>query len=63
MIRILRSAIGRSELQKSAEESFSDLVKGVVDIGRGVMAVGANCMQMKKPSSSRMEAGNRICGG
>ena len=40
MIRILRSAISRSDLQRIADESFGDLVKAVIDVHREVMAVG-----------------------
>ena len=40
MIQILRSPIRRHELQQIADTLFGDLVKAVVDIQRGVMAVG-----------------------
>ncbi len=30
----------RSELQEAAEETFGDLVKAVVDVRRGIMAIG-----------------------
>lgn len=39
--RIVRVSITRSELAGLAAASFGDLVKAVVDVARGVMAVGA----------------------
>jgi hypothetical protein len=39
-MHILRSAITRNELEKTADETFGDLVKAVVDVRRGVMAIG-----------------------
>jgi hypothetical protein len=39
-IRIINSKITRPELQKLAEDQFGDLVKAVVDIEQGIMAVG-----------------------
>ncbi len=40
MIRILTVAIPRNELQKIADETFGDFVKGVIDVRRGVIAIG-----------------------
>jgi len=40
MIRIVRSPINRSELQKIADEEFGDLVKAVADTNRGIVAIG-----------------------
>jgi hypothetical protein len=37
---IVREAIGLDRLRVLAEEGFGDLVKAVVDIDRGVMAIG-----------------------
>lgn len=39
-VRIVRDTISRAELATLAHEQFGDMVKAVVDIGRGVMAVG-----------------------
>ena len=39
MVRIVKSPITRSELQKIAELSFGDMVKAVVDVDRGTMAI------------------------
>lgn len=39
-IQIVEDRIGISELKKMATESFGDMVKAVVDIESGVMAVG-----------------------
>lgn len=39
-IRIIESAITAQELNDIAKERFGDLVKAVVDIERGIMAVG-----------------------
>ena len=40
MIRILRALISRAELQRVADESFADFVKAVVDLERGLLAIG-----------------------
>lgn len=37
---ILRAPIVRDELLKIAEETFGDLVKAVVDVRRGIIAIG-----------------------
>ncbi|MEO0114489.1 MAG: DUF5674 family protein [candidate division WOR-3 bacterium] len=39
-IRIIKSKISRQELQEIAEELFGDLIKPVVDIENGIMAIG-----------------------
>ena len=39
-VRILRAAIARAELAALAAAQFGDVVKAVVDVQRGVMAVG-----------------------
>lgn len=39
-VRIIRSPLPKSELAAIAERQFGDLVKAVVDVGRGVLAVG-----------------------
>ncbi len=39
-IRIIKSKISRQELLKIAEELFGDLIKAVVDIENGIMAIG-----------------------
>lgn len=39
-MHILRSAITQNELQKIANETFGDFVKAVVDIRRGILAIG-----------------------
>lgn len=39
-IKILNDKISLIELQKIAEESFGELVKAVVDIEKGIMAIG-----------------------
>ena len=40
MIQIIEVAISRDALLRIAEERFGDMVKAVVDVARGVMAVG-----------------------
>lgn len=40
-IRILKHSISRAELRAIAMEIFGDMAKAVVDIDRGIMAVGA----------------------
>ena len=39
-IHIIREPISRSELVKIAEEGFGDLVKGVVDVEKEILALG-----------------------
>ena len=40
-LQIVREKIARSHLAELAEEQFGDMVKAVVDVSRGVMAIGA----------------------
>jgi hypothetical protein len=40
-MQIIRSPVTRSELAAIAAGQFGDMVKGVVDVARGVMAIGA----------------------
>lgn len=40
-IKVVEQSITRSELAEMAKERFGDMVKAVVDIERGIMAVGA----------------------
>ena len=40
LLRIVRSAIMRAELAELAGRQFGDMVKAVVDVVRGVMAIG-----------------------
>lgn len=39
-MRIVREPIPRSEIARLAEAQFGDMVKAVVDVSRGVLAVG-----------------------
>jgi hypothetical protein len=39
-IQIIRNAITRAELASAAKNQFGDFVKGVVDVRRGLMAIG-----------------------
>lgn len=39
-IIVVRDAISRSELAEMAKRQFGDLVKAVVDVERGIMAIG-----------------------
>ena len=39
-IQIVRAAVTRDELRRVAGEQFGDFVKAVVDVERGVMAIG-----------------------
>ena len=39
-IRVVRDAISRDELAAMAKQQFGDMVKAVVDIDQGIMAVG-----------------------
>lgn len=38
--RIVRQPIARSDITAITESRFSDMVKGVVDVARGIMALG-----------------------
>ena len=40
VIQIVRAAVTRDELRRVAGEQFGDFVKAVVDLQRGVMAIG-----------------------
>ena len=39
-IRIVKDQISFEELQKAAKESFGDMVKAVVDVQKGILALG-----------------------
>ncbi len=39
-IKIIEQTISRAELAELAKERFGDLIKAVVDVDRGIMAVG-----------------------
>ena len=39
-IYIVKEHISRAELQKIANERFGDLVKGVIDVRQGILALG-----------------------
>jgi hypothetical protein len=39
-IRIIRTAIAKNELRELAKQQFGDFVKAVVDVERGIMAIG-----------------------
>ena len=39
-VKIIKNPITRMELRRIAKERFGDLVKGAVDIERGIMAIG-----------------------
>jgi hypothetical protein len=40
-IKIIKEKINKDELKQAAQESFGDMVKAVVDIKQGIMALGA----------------------
>ena len=40
-MRIVRQSISRSDLTALADVQFGDMVKAVVDVARGIMAIGA----------------------
>lgn len=42
MIRVIEKSISLDELRDIAKEPFGDMVKAVVDIKKGIMAVGAS---------------------
>jgi hypothetical protein len=39
-IRIVRDAVSRSVLREMAKQQFGDMVKAVVDVEQGIMAIG-----------------------
>lgn len=39
-IKIVREAIARAELNEMAKQQFGDMVKAVVDVEQGIMAIG-----------------------
>lgn len=39
-LRLVRDTLRRSELSSLAERQFGDMVKAVVDVRRGIMAIG-----------------------
>ncbi len=39
---ILRESISRAEVARLAEEQFGDMIKAVVDVSRGIMAIGGS---------------------
>jgi hypothetical protein len=41
-ITIVREAISRDDLRRIAEQQFGDFVKAVVDVDRGIMAIGGD---------------------
>lgn len=40
--RIFRERVSRAELARMADEQFGDWIKAVVDLSRGIMAVGGD---------------------
>lgn len=40
-IKVIASPIAKAEIEKIAKNQFGDFVKAVVDIERGIMAIGA----------------------
>jgi hypothetical protein len=41
-LRLLTKPVSRGELTSLAEEGFGDMVKAVVDVRRGIMAIGGD---------------------
>jgi hypothetical protein len=41
-LRLVTEPLARSELAALAEAGFGDMVKAVVDVGRGIMAIGGD---------------------
>jgi hypothetical protein len=39
-IRVVRDTVSRDELTEIAKQQFGDMVKGVVDVEQGIMAIG-----------------------
>ena len=55
-LRIVRQRIDRSDLAAIAEAQFGDMVKAVVDVSRGIMAIGA---QLHFDEEALLEDGSR----
>ncbi len=56
-IQIIRTPIPRSHITALAETGFGDMVKAVVDLGRGIMAVGGELHSDEE--ATLMEDGSR----
>ena len=53
-ISVVRDAISRDELTEIAKQQFGEMVKAVVDIEQGIMAIGGELSQTKRRCFSRM---------
>ncbi len=56
-VRILSESMLRSEIGEPARRQFGDMMKAVVDVGRGVMAVGGELHADEE--AALLEAGSR----
>ena len=62
-LHIIENPITRAELKKIAEKRFGDLVKGVVDIEKGIMVLGGDDMiEFDSMINLKSDLGNRTRG-
>ena len=52
-IRVVRDAVTRAELATLAERQFGNMVKAVVDVARGVMAIGGELHAVRPAQGNR----------
>ena len=60
--RIVSTQIARADLLKWGEEQFGDWIKAVVDMSRGIMAVGGDLMRTMRRFSLQMVRAFRTSG-
>ncbi|HEY4474335.1 MAG TPA: DUF5674 family protein [Candidatus Paceibacterota bacterium] len=62
-LHIIENPITRAELKKIAEKRFGDLVKGAVDIEKGIMVLGGDDMiEFDSMINLKPDLGNRTRG-
>ena len=59
MIKIIKTPIKKSELLEVAKEEFGDIVKAVVDVEQGIMAVGGELHADEEVLLSEQEGSKR----
>ncbi len=59
VIRIIKTPIKKSELLEIASEKFGDMVKAVVDVKKGIMAIGGELHADEEVLLSEKEGSHR----
>jgi hypothetical protein len=62
-MRIVRDRMGLAELEDMAEHGFGTLVKAIVDVEAGIMAVDAELHSDEEALLLENGSASRICGG